>query len=165
MIYGRNWRTGCATTATVAGLRSAVTTRSAGTTGRRLSTSAERTSTRRTPPWQRFTLADRFDELAERYGDRPLAMTATRDRSHREVAWEVDRTAAGLLALGVRRREHVAMTMPTTRSTSSTPAEVPTTASGKVQKFRLRERAIAELGLAAVQERMTVRGRFESAHR
>ncbi|MCO7218552.1 class I adenylate-forming enzyme family protein [Klenkia sp. PcliD-1-E] len=62
-------------------------------------------------PWERLTLADRFDRLAERYSDRPLIMTDDRDWSYTEVSAASRRVAAGLLALGVERREHVAMIM------------------------------------------------------
>ena len=60
-------------------------------------------------PWERLTLADRFDRLTERYGDRPLIMTQERDWSFSDVAQASEQLAAGLMALGIRRREHVAV--------------------------------------------------------
>ncbi|UVI36427.1 class I adenylate-forming enzyme family protein [Brevibacterium spongiae] len=73
--------------------------------------SIQQTLTAEYSPWERLTLADRFDRLVERYADRPLVMTEARDWSYSEVSKASESVAAGLLALGIRRREHVAMIM------------------------------------------------------
>jgi len=62
-------------------------------------------------PWERLTLADRFDELAGRFADRPLVLTQDRDWTYAEVQAASMRLSAGLLAIGVGRRDHVAMIM------------------------------------------------------
>lgn len=61
--------------------------------------------------WPRRTLAEHFAVQAERFGSRPLLMTANRTYSYEEIWREGMRYAKSLIGLGVRRREHVSVLM------------------------------------------------------
>ncbi len=63
------------------------------------------------PRWRALTLSQALDNAASRYGDRPLILTDDRSFTYAEVrAWSV-RLAAGLVASGVKPRDHVAMVL------------------------------------------------------
>lgn len=63
------------------------------------------------PVWPRQTLAAHFADQAQRFGERPLLITEHASHSYREI-WEQGQLyARALLALGVRRRDHVAVLM------------------------------------------------------
>ncbi len=63
------------------------------------------------PVWPRRTIADHFDLAAKRYADRPFILTENREYSYGEVQQLAERLAGGLLKLGVKPREHVALLM------------------------------------------------------
>lgn len=72
---------------------------------------AERTAwlDRTYPTWERHTLSGRLDLAAQRWPDRPYVVTAERSWTYAEMAaWSV-RLARGLVALGLRPRQHVAI--------------------------------------------------------
>ncbi|QQE78860.1 class I adenylate-forming enzyme family protein [Alicyclobacillus sp. SO9] len=61
--------------------------------------------------WPRRTVARHFQEQSKAYGERPLILTPTEEFSYEEVwnqAWSL---AKSLMALGVKRRQHVAVLM------------------------------------------------------
>lgn len=65
----------------------------------------------RYPVWPRHTLADHFAKQCAEFGDRPMLLTPTKSLTYRDVwaaAWQI---AKSLLALGVKRRDHVALLM------------------------------------------------------
>jgi fatty-acyl-CoA synthase len=61
--------------------------------------------------WPRRTLAQHFEAQAEKYGERPLILTETNEYSYAAVWREGRHYAKALLALGVKRRDHVAVLM------------------------------------------------------
>jgi fatty-acyl-CoA synthase len=62
-------------------------------------------------PWTLRTLSQHLDAMAVRYGDLPLVITDHRAYTYREIQeWSV-RLATGLVELGVRPGEHVALVM------------------------------------------------------
>ena len=60
-------------------------------------------------PWPRRTLGDHFTELASHFGDRPLLATPDRSITYAELVEESRSLARAMMALGVRRRDHVAL--------------------------------------------------------
>lgn len=63
------------------------------------------------PVWERHTLSSRLDVIAAQWPDRPCVVTPQRTWSYAEIAeWSV-RLAKGLVAQGLRPREHVAIIM------------------------------------------------------
>ncbi|MDI3257433.1 MAG: AMP-binding protein [Kyrpidia sp.] len=65
----------------------------------------------RFPVWPRRTLGAHMRDMCRRFSDRPFIMTADRVYSYGEI-WDLARdTAKALIALGVRRRDHVALLM------------------------------------------------------
>lgn len=66
---------------------------------------------RRYPVWPRVTLGQHFRERALEYADRPLLLMPDNAYSYKEM-WEAAcRVAKSMLALGVKRRDHVALLM------------------------------------------------------
>jgi fatty-acyl-CoA synthase len=63
------------------------------------------------PTWQPRNLADWLDECAERYQSRPMVLTDDRKLSYTDVATESRRLADGLVSIGVRPGDRVAMIM------------------------------------------------------
>ncbi|MDQ7096364.1 class I adenylate-forming enzyme family protein [Desulfosporosinus sp. PR] len=61
--------------------------------------------------WQRRTLADHFDSMVLKYQERPFIITRDKKYTYRETLYMVDLTARGLMALGIKAREHVALLM------------------------------------------------------
>lgn len=66
---------------------------------------------KRFPVWERMTLGDRFDQLAEQFSDREFIYTSKKSYSYNEVKNMSDLLAKGLLKLGIKNREHVAVSM------------------------------------------------------
>ncbi|MPY47490.1 class I adenylate-forming enzyme family protein [Streptomyces acidicola] len=65
----------------------------------------------RHPRWIPRTTAQQLDAATEEFGDRPLLLADDRSHSYAEVREWTLRLAAGLLALGVRAGDHVAVDM------------------------------------------------------
>ncbi|CAB3394240.1 class I adenylate-forming enzyme family protein [Kyrpidia spormannii] len=65
----------------------------------------------RFPTWPRRTLTSHMQEMCREFADRPFIMTADRNYSYREVWQQARSVAKALLALGVKRRNHVALLM------------------------------------------------------
>ena len=63
------------------------------------------------PAWPHFTLSQALDAAAQRHPERPLVLTAQRGYSYAEIVEWSGRLAAGLIDLGVRAGEHVAVVM------------------------------------------------------
>lgn len=63
------------------------------------------------PVWERHTLSSRLDLAAARWPDRPFVVTGTRSWTYAEIADWSSRLARGLVAMGLRPREHVAVLM------------------------------------------------------
>lgn len=63
------------------------------------------------PVWPRRTIGDHFDRAVERYGNRPYILTEEKQYTYAQVQQEANRVARGLLALGIKPREHVALLM------------------------------------------------------
>ena len=61
------------------------------------------------PVWERKTLGAHFAERAKKYPHRPLLLTNERAHSYAEVWNESIKTAKALLAIGVKRRDHIAL--------------------------------------------------------
>ena len=66
---------------------------------------------KRFPVWERLTLGDRFDKLVEEFADREFIFTLNQSFSYREVQNKSNQLAKGLLKLGIKPREHVAVLM------------------------------------------------------
>jgi fatty-acyl-CoA synthase len=62
-------------------------------------------------PWKMRTLASVLSEVAQRYPDREFVITDTRSFTYAQMREWVGRLAAGLLALGIRPGEHVAIVL------------------------------------------------------
>lgn len=62
-------------------------------------------------PWKPMTLSMALDRAAEEFGDRPLVITDEVTLTYREVQERSRRIAAGLVALGVKPGDHVALIM------------------------------------------------------
>ena len=67
----------------------------------------------RVPVWPRLTMGDWFDRLATQYAEREHIYTPEKIYTYAESRQIADRLAKSLMALGVQRREHVAMLFPT----------------------------------------------------
>ena len=65
----------------------------------------------RYPEWPRRTLASHFEAAAAEFADRPFLIPGDGPLTYREVWDRAQELARALLALGVRRREHVALLM------------------------------------------------------
>src|ERR1700694_4327221 len=65
----------------------------------------------RFPLWQPRTLAGWLDHCADRYGERPLVLTADVELRSADVAAQSRRLADGLALLGVRPGDRVGMVM------------------------------------------------------
>jgi len=61
------------------------------------------------PVWRRWTLADFFDQAAEKYADRPYILTEDKEYSYGETRRIADTLARGYLQMGIRPRDHVAL--------------------------------------------------------
>jgi len=66
---------------------------------------------RQVPEWVPRTLDQRLDECADRWPDRPLAITDEVTLTYRDVAEQSRRIAAHLIAMGVRPGDRVGMLM------------------------------------------------------
>lgn len=62
--------------------------------------------------WSKFTLGQALTECVERWGDKELIVFPDRRMTTRQFAAEVDNFACGLIALGVRRGDHIAAWLP-----------------------------------------------------
>jgi fatty-acyl-CoA synthase len=60
-------------------------------------------------PWPRRNLAQHFEQMASVFGDRLVLVTPEVRVTYRELYEEVRTVAKGLIALGVKRRDHVAL--------------------------------------------------------
>jgi len=63
------------------------------------------------PFWERLTIADRFDKLADEYAEREYIYTPQKSYTYREIREMSDKLAKGLIKLGIKNREHVAVVM------------------------------------------------------
>ncbi|MDF9407341.1 MAG: Long-chain-fatty-acid--CoA ligase [Pelotomaculum sp. PtaB.Bin013] len=63
------------------------------------------------PVWPRRTIAGHFDEAVKKYQNRTLVFTLEKEYTYAEMQERSDLLARGLLALGIRPREHVALLM------------------------------------------------------
>ncbi|ASK63688.1 AMP-dependent synthetase [Virgibacillus phasianinus] len=63
------------------------------------------------PVWQRKTLGEHFAERCQKYADRPLLVTSSTHYTYEEVWRDSVNAAKAMLALGIRRRDHVALIM------------------------------------------------------
>ncbi|HOV80214.1 MAG TPA: AMP-binding protein [Bacillota bacterium] len=63
------------------------------------------------PVWQRRTIGDHFDRVVEKYGDRYYILAEEAQYTYSQVKQLSDRLARGLIAMGIRPREHVALLM------------------------------------------------------
>lgn len=63
------------------------------------------------PQWPRRTIASHFFAQAEKFADQPLLITEDRTSTYEQVMEESRRLARALLALGVRRRDKIAVLM------------------------------------------------------
>ncbi|MDF1481403.1 AMP-binding protein [Extensimonas soli] len=68
---------------------------------------------RRIPQWTRLSIGDWFDRLAAEFSEREHIYTPEKSYSYAASRQLVDRLAKSLMALGVQRRDHVAMLFPT----------------------------------------------------
>lgn len=65
----------------------------------------------RFPDWPRRTVSAHFDVMCAQYAQRPLVLTAQASITYAQLAEQSRLLARGLLDLGIRRREHVALLM------------------------------------------------------
>jgi fatty-acyl-CoA synthase len=65
----------------------------------------------RHPTWQPMTIAQRLDATAELHPDRPLVFSETKGYTYAEIRDWSRSLAAGLVALGIRPGDHVAILM------------------------------------------------------
>jgi fatty-acyl-CoA synthase len=75
-------------------------------------TSNRSDSSRRATRWSRFTLGQALAECVELWGDKDLIVFPERRMTARQFAREVEDLACGLIALGVRRGDHIAAWLP-----------------------------------------------------
>lgn len=66
----------------------------------------------RYPVWKRMTLGNRFDELVEQFGQHEFIYTANKSYTYRDVYEKTNELAKGLLKLGIKPRDNVAVLMP-----------------------------------------------------
>ena len=86
----------------------------------------------RWPEWRPRTLSQHLDYMCEEYGESPLVITETRSYTYSEFQrWSVE-LAAGLLQLGLKKGDHIALVM------------------GNFPEFVALKFAIARLGAVAV---------------
>lgn len=69
-------------------------------------------SSRRATRWNRFTLGQALAECVECWGDKELIVFPDRRMTARQFAADVEALARGLIALGVRRADHIAAWLP-----------------------------------------------------
>jgi fatty-acyl-CoA synthase len=62
--------------------------------------------------WERMTIHDRFFRQAEKYADREYIFSETRSWTYAEVKTLSKKFGAGLLTIGLKPREHVAINFP-----------------------------------------------------
>ena len=62
--------------------------------------------------WSQFTLGQALTECAEKWGDKELIVFPGRRMTARQFAVEADELAHGLIALGVKRGDHIAAWLP-----------------------------------------------------
>ena len=62
-------------------------------------------------PWRPMTLAQALDRAVDEFADRPLFITDDRTYSYRDLQQWSQRIAAGLIELGVRAGDHIALIM------------------------------------------------------
>jgi len=84
------------------------------------------------PVWTRRTVAEHFDRAAEKYADRIFICTPGQEYTYAQIQKKSRLMARGLLALGIRPREHVAMMM------------------GNYPEFIIFKLALARIGAVAV---------------
>lgn len=84
------------------------------------------------PVWTRRTIAGHFDRAAEKYGERVLLYTPGQAYTYAWFHQRVELFARGLLALGIRPREHVAIVI------------------GNYPEFIVAKLALAKIGAVAV---------------
>ena len=84
------------------------------------------------PVWTRRTTAEHFDRAAEKYSERVLLYTPDRGYTYAWFHQKVELFARGLLALGIRPREHVAIVI------------------GNYPEFIVAKLALAKIGAVAV---------------
>ncbi len=63
------------------------------------------------PVWRRWTLANFFDQVAQKYADRPYILTEDKEYSYAETRRIADTLARGYLRMGIKPRDHVALLM------------------------------------------------------
>ncbi|WP_343271922.1 AMP-binding protein [Lentibacillus songyuanensis] len=66
---------------------------------------------RQFPTWERKTLGAHFAERAQKFPDRPLLLTTDREYTYRQVWNDSLNIAKALMAMGINRRDHVALLM------------------------------------------------------
>lgn len=64
------------------------------------------------PVWERKTLGDRLDDFAREYGEREYVFTLQKRYTYKEFQSLVNTMAKGMLRLGIKNREHVAIILP-----------------------------------------------------
>jgi fatty-acyl-CoA synthase len=65
----------------------------------------------RFPFWERLTLSQRFDKLAEEFAENEFIATEEQHYTYREAKHHIDELAKGLIQLGIKPREHVAVAL------------------------------------------------------
>jgi fatty-acyl-CoA synthase len=63
------------------------------------------------PVWKRWTIGNFFDEVAEKYAERPFILTEDRAYTYAETRRISDALARGYLQMGVKPRDHAAVLM------------------------------------------------------
>ena len=63
------------------------------------------------PVWKRWTVGNFFDEVAEKYADRPFILTEDRAYTYGETRRIADALARGYVQMGVKPRDHAALLM------------------------------------------------------
>lgn len=63
------------------------------------------------PHWERKTIARHFDDQASQFSERVLVETLQERWTYRQILEEANRVARGLMTLGVKKRNHVALLM------------------------------------------------------
>ncbi|KUO71550.1 MAG: hypothetical protein APF81_11285 [Desulfosporosinus sp. BRH_c37] len=66
---------------------------------------------KKVPKWEKKTLGDRFDDFVNMYSDREYIFTSGKQYTYSETKQQVDLLAKGLIRIGIKNREHVAMVM------------------------------------------------------
>ena len=94
---------------------------------------------RNMPVWTKKTLSRHFDEQADRYADNTLIETMDEKWCYKEVLEEANRVARGLMSLGIKKRDHVALLM------------------GNFPEFIIYKLAIAKIGAVCVPMNTNIR--------